>query len=487
MTAIPGDSTGYGWRQRIGLFAGPALFMVLLVVPPFSGLSPVGMRAAALSVLMATWWITEAIPIPATALLPLALVPLLDAGTMRETAAPYAHPLIFLFMGGFILALAMQRWNLHRRIALHIIRRVGTRPASLVAGFMLSAALLSMWVSNTATAMMMLPVGLSVIELSREGGQPPGTPDPFAVALLLGIAYACSIGGLGTLVGTPPNAFMAAFLSDSYGIEIGFAQWMLVGIPVVAISLPLTYLALTRVAFRLGDARLGGGAEVLERELDAMGPMSRAEKRVAVVFALTAGAWILRPLLERWVHGVSDPGIAVAAAVVVFLLPLDLRRGEFLLDWEWARRLPWDVLLLFGGGLSLAAAIQRTGLAGWTAEILQGVSAWPFLAFIVVATALVIFLTELTSNTATAAVFLPILASVAAGIGRDPRLLVIPAALAASCAFMLPVATPPNAIIYAAEEITIPQMARAGLVLNVAFVALISLITYALVPLVFGI
>jgi sodium-dependent dicarboxylate transporter 2/3/5 len=487
MVATPGDSSGYGWRQRIGLFAGPALFVVLLAVPPPSGLSPVGMRAAALSLLMATWWITEAIPIPVTALLPLVLVPLLAAGSIRETAAPYAHPLIFLFMGGFILALAMQRWNLHRRIALHLIHRVGTRPAGLVAGFMLSAALLSMWVSNTATAMMMLPVGLSVIELSRGDERPTGTPDPFAVALLLGIAYACSIGGLGTLVGTPPNAFMAAYLSDSHGIEIGFAQWMLVGIPVVVIALPLTYLVLTRVVFHLGDARLGGGAEVLERELDAMGPMSRAEKRVAVVFALTAGSWILRPLLERWIPGLSDPGIAVAAGVAVFLVPLDLRRGEFLLDWGWARRLPWDVLLLFGGGLSLAAAIQRTGLAGWTAEILQGVSAWPFLAFIVVATALVIFLTELTSNTATAAVFLPILASVAEGVGRDPRLLVIPAAVAASCAFMLPVATPPNAIIYAAEEITIPQMARAGLVLNVAFVALISVITYALVPLVFGI
>jgi sodium-dependent dicarboxylate transporter 2/3/5 len=481
----PGESA-YGLRHRLGLLAGPVLFVLLLLVPPPAELGPAGTRIAALATLMSVWWITEAIPIPATALFPLALIPLLGAGTIREAAAPYANPLIFLFMGGFMMALAMQRWGLHRRMALHIIQRVGSRPAPLVAGFMVSSALLSMWVSNTATAMMMLPIGVSVIDLAREEGAPHDRGDPFAVALLLGIAYACSIGGVGTLIGTPPNAFMAAFLSETYGREVGFAQWMLLGVPLLLISLPLTFWMLTRVLFPLHRRRLAGERELLSDALAAMGPMTRAEKMVTVVFVLTAGAWIFRPLLGRWIGGLSDPGIAVTAAIVLFLLPLDLRRGVFLLDWSWAQRVPWGVLLLFGGGLSLAAAIQRTGLAAWTAQALQGLSAWPLLLVVLAAVALIIFLTELTSNTATAAVFLPILASVAKGMGYDPLVLVVPAAVAASCAFMLPVATPPNAIIYGSDRLTIPQMARAGLFLNLLFIVLITGVTYLLVPVVFG-
>jgi sodium-dependent dicarboxylate transporter 2/3/5 len=477
----------YGWRQRSGLFIGPALFGLLLASPPPEDLPLAGMHVAAVAVLMAVWWITEAIPIPATALLPLLLFPLLDAGTIRDAAAPYANPLIFLFLGGFMMALAMQRWGLHRRIALHIIRRMGTRPSSLIAGFMISAAFLSMWVSNTATAMMMLPIGLSVIELAGKDGAPPQGGDPFAVALLLGIAYACSIGGLGTLIGTPPNAFMAAFLSETHGIEIGFAQWMMVGVPIVVIALPLTFLVLTRIAFPVHRCRLSGGRELISRELEAIGPMSRAEKMVAGVFVLTAGSWILRPLLGRWIAGLSDPGIAIAAATLLFLLPLDLRRGVFLLNWDWARRVPWDVLLLFGGGLSLAAAIQGSGLASWTAQGLEALSAWPTPLIVIAAVGLIIFLTELTSNTATTAAFLPILASVAIAIGKEPLLLVVPAALAASCAFMLPVATPPNAIVYGSKKLTIPQMLRAGILLNIALIGVITAMTFTLVPLVFGI
>jgi sodium-dependent dicarboxylate transporter 2/3/5 len=288
---------------------------------------------------------------------------------------------------------------------------------------MISSAFLSMWVSNTATAMMMLPIGLSVIELASDDRLSPPGRNPFAVALLLGIAYACSIGGLGTLIGTPPNAFMAAFLSETYQIEIGFAEWMLVGIPIVVIGLPICFWVLTRVAFPIRGQQLAGGEQLISRELEAIGPMSRAEKMVAVVFALTAFAWIFRPLLAKWIAGLTDPGIAIAAAIIAFVVPVNLRRGEFLLNWDWARRVPWDVLLLFGGGLSLAAAIQHTGLATWLAHTLQGLSGYPTLLTVVAATTLIIFLTELTSNTATAAAFLPILASVAQGIGRDPLLL----------------------------------------------------------------
>jgi sodium-dependent dicarboxylate transporter 2/3/5 len=352
---------------------------------------------------------------------------------------------------------------------------------------MISSAFLSMWVSNTATAMMMLPIGLSVIELAGKDASLPRGGDPFAVALLLAIAYSCSIGGLGTLIGTPPNAFMAAFLSETHGIEIGFAQWMLVGVPIVVIALPLSFLVLTRIAFPVDRRRLSGGRELISRELEWMGPMSRAEKMVAGVFVLTAGSWILRPLLGRWITGLSDPGIAIAAAILLFLVPLDLRRGVFLLNWDWARRVPWDVLLLFGGGLSLAAAIQGSGLATWAAEGLQALSAWPTPLIVIAAAGLIIVLTEFTSNTATAAAFLPILASVAIAIGKEPLLLVVPAALAASCAFLLPVATPPNAIVYGSKKLTIPQMLRAGILLEIALIAVITAITFSLVPRVFGI
>jgi sodium-dependent dicarboxylate transporter 2/3/5 len=483
----PAASGEYGWRQRSGLFIGIAVFVLLLSSPPPEDLPLAGMRVGAVAILMALWWITEAIPIPATALLPLLLFPLLGAGTIRDTAAPYANPLIFLFLGGFMMALAMQRWGLHRRIALHIIRHMGARPSSLIAGFMISAAFLSMWVSNTATAMMMLPIGLSVIELAGEGDASRRSGDPFAVALLLAIAYSCSIGGLGTLIGTPPNAFMAAFLSQTHGIEIGFAQWMMVGVPVVVIALPLSFLALTRIAFPVHRSKLSGGRELISRELEAIGPMSRAEKMVAAVFVLTAGSWIFRPLLGRWISGLSDPGIAIGTAILLFLLPLDLRRGVFLLNWDWARRVPWDVLLLFGGGLSLASAIQGSGLASWTAHGLEGLSAWPTPLIVIAGAGLIIILTEFTSNTATAAAFLPILASVAMAIGKEPLLLVVPAAMAASCAFLLPVATPPNAIVYGSRKLTIPQMLRAGILLEIALIAVVTVTTFTLVPLVFGI
>jgi len=470
-SAVP---ESYGWRQRSGLFTGLALFGLLVAWPPPANLPLAGMHVAAVAVLMAVWWITEAIPIPATALLPLLLFPLLGAGSMRDAAAPYANPLIFLFLGGFMMALAMQRWGLHRRIALHIIRNMGTRPSSLIAGFMISAAFLSMWVSNTATAMMMLPIGLSVIELAGDDAAARPGGNSFAVALLLAIAYSCSIGGLGTLIGTPPNAFMAAFMSQTYGVEIGFAQWMMLGVPIVVVALPLAFLVLTRIAFPVHRSQLRGGRELIARELAAMGPMSRAEKMVAAVFVLTAGSWIFRPVIGRWIAGLSDPGIAIGAAILLFLLPLDLRRGVFLLNWDWARRVPWDVLLLFGGGLSLASAIQGSGLANWTAHGLETLSAWPTPLLVIAAASLIVVLTEFTSNTATAAAFLPILASVAVAIGKGPLLLVIPAALASSCAFLLPVATPPNAIVYGSGKLTIPQMLRAGILLEIALIGVIS-------------
>ncbi len=479
----------FGTRSKIGLATGPVLFLTMLLLPAPEGLSPEGWRAAATAALMATWWITEAIPIPATALLPLVLFPVLDVGGITETAAPYANPLIFLFMGGFMIALAMQRWELHRRVALRIIHRIGTRPQAVMAGFMASAAFLSMWVSNTATAVMMLPIALSVVELARDpdAEAAAGEYRHFATALVLGIAYACNIGGVGTLIGTPPNALLAGFMSETYGVEIGFAQWMLVGLPIVGIGLPLTYLILTRLVYPFRIDELPGGDALIRRELKRLGTISIPERRVGVVFLGTATLWIVRPLLEDVVPGLSDAGIAILGATLLFMIPANWQEGEFLLDWETTKRLPWDVLILFGGGLSLASAIERTGLAEWIGTSLSGVQAWPLVLVVLLVSAVVIMLTEITSNTATAAAFLPIMASVAVGIGQSPMLLVAPVALAASCAFMLPVATPPNAIVYGSGAVTIPQMARAGLWLNLLFVVLITAATYTLVAWVFGV
>ncbi len=435
---------------------------------------------------MATWWVTEAIPIPATALLPLALFPLLEVGSFRENAVPFANPIIYLFLGGFLIAGAMQRWGLPRRIALRSIRIFGTRPGAIIAGIMASCAFLSMWVSNTATALMMLPIGLSLIDLV-----PGSRTDPerrgFATALMLGIAYACTIGGMGTLIGTPPNAFLAGFMSESYGVTIGFAEWMLVGVPLVLVSLPLCFLVLTRVAFPIRFDELPGGPELAEQELDSLGPMSTAERRVAAVFALTALLWMTRPLLAGHVPGLSDAGIAMAASIALFLIPAGAERGQRLLNWTEAEKTPWGVLILFGGGLSLAAAIQRTGLSEWIGDGVGDLAQWPPLLLLVTVIVSIILLTELTSNTATAATFLPVLGGVALGLGKDPLTLAVPAALAASGAFMLPVATPPNAIVYGSGAVSIQEMVRAGIGLNLLFVLLITAATYLLVPLVFGI
>lgn len=467
----------------------------MLWTGPPDGLSVDGWRVAATGVLMAVWWICESLPLAMTALVPLVLFPVLDAGTIDQVATPYANPLIFLFLGGFLIALAMQRWGLHRRIALSIIRAVGTNPSRIVAGFMGAAAFLSMWVSNTATAMMMLPIGLSIGRLAEtsESGRTDSNVSPdssshgFASGLMLAIAYACSIGGLGTLIGTPPNALLAGYFDEAYGVQIGFAEWMLVGIPLVVIGLPVAYAVVTRVAMPERLEELAGGRALIASEMESLGPIRFPEKAVAVVFSLTAVLWMTRPLLADKIPGLSDAGIAMTGAIALFLIPAHWKAGTFVLDWATARDVPWGVLILFGGGLSLASAVERTGLASWIGSALGGLDAFPVVLLIATIALVVVLLTELTSNTATAAAFLPIMGSVAVGIGQHPLLLAVPAALAASCAFMLPVATPPNAIVYGSGLLTIPQMARTGLALNVAFVAIITAATYLLVAAVFGI
>ncbi len=477
-------------RKTIGLPLGPAAFLALLALPAPDGLAAAGWAVAALALWMAIWWASEAVPVAATALLPLVLLPLLDVAALGTVAAPYANPLIFLFLGGFMIALAMQRWNLHRRVALHVLLLAGTGPRRLLAGVMLATAGLSMWISNTATAMMMMPIALSLAAiLPAAGPEDDGdrTGQAFGTALMLGTAYAASIGGLATLVGSPPNALLAAYMMQAHGVPVGFAQWLAVGLPVAAAMLPLAWLLLARLLYRLPAAGIAGGSAPIRQQLQALGPVTAAEWRVAAVFGAVALLWIARPVLPAgWPAGtLTDPGIAIAGAVLLFALPAGGGRRTALLDWQTARAAPWEILILFGGGLSLAEAVDATGLAGWIGRGLALLEAWPALALVAAVAALVILLTELTSNTATTAAFLPVLGAVAGQAGLAPVELAVPAALAATCAFMLPVATPPNAIVYGSGRVSIPQMMRAGLLLNLAGIAAITLLVPPLLRLLF--
>ncbi|NJL50226.1 MAG: DASS family sodium-coupled anion symporter [Blastochloris sp.] len=461
-----------------GLAVGAGLLAVTLVVPPPADMPLAAWRVAGISLLMATLWITEALPIPATALVPLVLFPLLGIAPMGATAAPYADPIIFLFLGGFIIGAGMQRWDLHRRIGLHAIALMGTTPRRLVGGFMLSTALLSMWISNSATAIMMLPVAASVLALLDRNQTPAGAPrDNLGIVLMLAVAYGASIGGLGTLIGTPPNALLAAYMAREHGVTIGFAEWMALGLPLVAVMLAGAWLILIRL-YPLEQTGGGEARSAVQAELEKLGAMTRAERRVAAVFGLTALAWVTRPLYAGVVPAINDTVIAIAGALMLFVLPSGMPDARRLVVWDDLKALPWGVLILFGGGLSLASAINASGLAAWLGAAMAVLADWPVLLIVSAATLAMIFLTELTSNTASAATFLPIGGALAVGIGLDPLALTVPLALAASCAFMLPVATPPNAIVFSSGRITVSQMARAGLWVNlfgsVAIVAIAS-------------
>ncbi|MDI5933086.1 SLC13 family permease [Halomonas kalidii] len=470
----PGPSTA----GRIGLWLGPSWILLTLVLPAPAGMSDSAWTCAGLALLMATWWSTEAIPIPATSLLPLLLIPALGIGSMGDTASGYANPIIYLFLGGFLLGISMQRWNLHRRIALHVLKVVGAEPRRQIGGFMIATGFLSMWVSNTATAIMMLPIGMSVVSLL--GNSPPDELKRYATALLLAIAYSASIGGVATLIGTPPNALLAGYLAEERGIDLGFAQWMLIGLPISIAMMACAWWWLTRHGFILnaGDDSAG----LIHDELATLGPMTPAEQRVGIIFLLAALAWVARPLLNDIGLGwLSDTSIAIAAGIALFLVPSGRGDGERLMVWEAAQQLPWGILLLFGGGLALAGAISRSGLAEWIAERLGIFGAFPLLGLVAVVVLVIIFLTEVTSNTATAAAFLPLLGALALSLDISPLLITVPAAIAASCAFMMPVATPPNAIVFATGHLKIQSMIRAGFALNLISTVLVTVMAYLLI------
>lgn len=469
------------------VLAGVALFLTLLLLPPPEDMPAAAWRVVAVGLLMAFWWVTEVLPVAATALLPVILFPVMGVMGLPETVAPFADPIIFLFLGGLLLGLALQKCGLHRRIALRIVSWVGLRPANLILGFMTATAFLSMWVSNTATAAMMLPVAVSLVVLLV--GTPEGLrtarreESDFALALLLGVAFAASIGGMGTLIGTPPNALFAGFMRRTYGIEIGFAQWMIIGIPLATVFLIGAWLLMTRVIFRIPVVEMPGIRERMAAEMAGLPPVSSAEKRVAALFLLTAAAWMFRPFLADYVPGLSDTVIAVAAGFALFVLPSG--RGDFLMDWATAARLPWDVLLLFGGGLSLAVAISESGLSGWIGDALYQLGAMPTVVLIGALIIVTILLSELASNTATAAAFLPVVGAIAAELGLDAVSLAVPVALAASCGMMLPVATPPNALFYGSGYLKVAQMARAGVLVDILGAALVLAASYTLLGVAF--
>ncbi len=491
MTAdLTAEPQGKALYQKIGLLLGPLLFALILFLPAPEGLSLAAWHTVAVALFLATWWATEAIPVPATSLLPLVLLPLLGVTDSKGASLPYASPVIFLLLGGFIAAMAMQKWNLHRRIALHILSRVGDHPYALIGGFMATSALLSMWISNTATTLMIVPIAITVATTIL-GEKARG--HRFTIALLIGCAWAASIGGLGTYIGTPPNLFVVGFIEDATGREILFHEWMMIGVPIVMVMVPLAWLVLTRICFPF-DARLAkGGSNVVQKELHALGPITTPEKRVAIAMTTLALAWSFRQVYTEWdlltnllpfVAKIKDMHIAVAAGLAMFLIPAGKKQGN-LLDWESAVTLPWGVILLFGGGLSIAAAIKVTGLAIWLGEAMGGLATAPLFLIVLAIVALITFLTELTSNTATTAALVPVLGALATTANLDPIFLAAPAAMAASCAFMLPVATGPNAVVFSTGEIKVPQMMRAGLWLNVLGTFAVATICYYLLPLIF--
>ncbi|MEQ9301238.1 MAG: DASS family sodium-coupled anion symporter [Cyclobacteriaceae bacterium] len=471
--------------KLIGLIAGPASFLLILLLFRPEGMPPAANAVLATTVWIGIWWITEVIPIAATALLPIILFPLTEGLTVKATTAAYGHRYIFLYMGGFIIAIAIEKYNLHRRIALSVINAVGSKLSNIILGFMIATAFLSMWISNTATAVMMLPIGMAIISTFKDHKLSTDEEgDRFGKALLLAIAYSASIGGLGTLIGTPPNLVLAGIFTEMYGEEITFLDWLKIGLPVSFTLLTICWLFLTRSAFKITNRSFPGGLTEIKDQLTALGKLGYEEKRILVVFVLTALAWISRSyLITPYLPGVDDTVIALTGAMLLFLIPSSVDRKP-LMNWGDTVKLPWGIIILFGGGMAIAQGFQSSGLAEYLGNQLNVIDGFPTLAIIFIIVLSMNFLTEITSNLATTAMILPILAPMASSFGLHPLILMVPATLAASCAFMLPVATPPNAVVFGAGILRIPDMMRAGFWLNILSIILITFVSYYLIEVI---
>jgi len=500
--------------RRIGLFAGPVLAALCYYwLPPHYSTGPgewvefsqAGRTTLAMMVWMAAWWLTEAVDIEVTALLPIVAFPLLGIAPLNKVLPPYAADVIFLFMGGFIIGLAIERWGLDRRIAFFVLRLVGARPNAIIGGFMVVTAFLSMWVSNTATAAMMVPIALSVIDLVlrsrtgtglKEAGGIPQDRIPernFATGLLLCVAYAASIGGIATIIGSPPNGIAVRYIQQTFHKEVSFFDWLLVGGPFTLIFLPIAWLMITRVLFRADIGEIEGGRKHFDDEYRKLGPLTPGEKTVLAVFCVTAALWIFSPLLKPIVvagikplAGLSDAGIAMLAAMALFLLPVDRAKGVRAMDWDTAVKLPWGVLMLFGGGLTLAASIEANGVSEFIGNSSRGFAGLHPLLLLLAITAMTVFLSELTSNTAQVATMVPVLAAMAPVLGMNPYVLILACTLGASSAYMMPVGTPPNAIVFGTGLVRMPQMMKAGFWLNLAGILVIVLLSWLFITPLLG-
>lgn len=456
------------WKNFF-LVAGPLAFLIIKFIP-IEGLSTEGQAVLACTCWVAIWWISEALELSITSLVPIVILPLSGGLTIDQTTTSYGNPFIFLFMGGFIVGMAIEKWDLHKRIAYNIIGIVGTGEKRMILGFMVATAFLSMWLSNTATAIMMLPIGMSVMKHL-------GERQPFSKNLMLGIAYAASIGGLATLIGTPPNLILAGVVREAFQIEISFLQWMLFGLPFASVLLMVTYFFLTRY-------RITHPVNLEDLKMDVLGRMSIQEKRVGVVFSLVAFFWVTRSFLwNSLLPGLDDTIIAIAGALLMFIIPAGEGKGA-LMDWKSAKKLPWDVLLIFGAGLAIAKGFSQTDLATWMASQFMAIDFLHAMWISLIVIAGINFLTEVTSNTATASMALPLLITLAASLNMPPMPLLIGAAVAASCAFMLPVATPPNAIVFSSGKVKIGDMVRTGFWLNIASIILIFLFVHYWLPMI---
>ena len=477
--------------KKLGFAIGLMLFVLTQAFPAPVGLAPEGWVVAGLAAWMVVWWMTEAAPLSITALLPVVVLPLMEVVSLSDIVQPYANPVIFLFLGGFIIAIAIQQCNLHRRIALGIVSLIGTKPDRVIGGFMVAAAFLSMWISNTATMLMMLPIAFSIIALMKKNdsdGNPCDT-QAFATCLLLALAFSSSVGGAGTIIGTPPNAIMSGFMQQSYGLEIGFVQWMMVGVPLVVIMVTTMWFVMTKFLFTLPKEDGSQTRELFKAEIKKLGSMSRAEKTVAIIAIATATLWLTHPFISQVIpFTFNDALIAMIGALALFFIPVNRREHRFVLSWaETEKHLPWGVLILFGGGLALAGAFESSGLATWIGTQFEGAAGLPPLVVLIAVVTVLMVTTTLMSNVASINIFLPIIVPMAVGMEMHPLFLAIPATMAASCAFMLPVSTANNAIAFGTGEVTIAQMARAGFWLNLIALPVLVALTYLLVLPVFGV
>lgn len=467
---------------------GIALCALMLALPTPEGMSANGWRVIAVAVLMLTWWISEVVPLAATALLPIVLFPLMGVMDIGKATASFSNPIVFLYMGGFAIAVAMERWHLHQRIALTIVKRIGTKANQMILGFMCATAFISMWMSNTATTVMMLPIAMSVLNLIMQKGVKPEQEKHyrnFAVAMVLGIAYGATIGGTATLIGTPPNAIFTGFVYEKYGYTVNFGDWFILGTVFAFPLLLLTWWFNTHIVFPNHLGVIPGAEKIIKSEYKKLGKMNRGEKTIAWIFFSAAIAWIVKDFLP--IPKVHDTVVSIAAMVLVFIIPVDWKNRKFLLEWEDTRRLPWGILLLFGGGLTLASAMEQNGLIELVGKQLSAVSAYGHVSMVFLVAAAIMFMTEFMSNMALITVMLPVLAVLAQQFNVNPLLLMIPATFASSCAFMFPMGTPPNAIVFASGHLKMVDMMRSGFIINLIALVLVTVLAFTLMPVLFDI